>query len=140
MQTEQDPFEVATAQADNLMSMLGEIDPPRTLLGLKQAISSGDIGQLRTAQFELLVDQTLLFDTEGEGEAISLVPTTATMTQDDPMTREKMRYVYSYGIKMFMAGFLEQDKLQEIVLERLAKKVGLDGPSFDVWLEMPAVV
>lgn len=140
MQEGPDPFEMATAQADNLMIMLGDVDPPASLPGVKAAIQSGDLGQLRLAQFKLLIDQTLLYDTEGEGEDTRLVPTVATMQRDDEMAKEKMRYVYAYGIKMFMAGFLEQDQLQEVVLERLAKPVGLDGPGFDKWLEMPAVV
>mmetsp|Transcript_4345 Transcript_4345/g.14026 ORF Transcript_4345/g.14026 Transcript_4345/m.14026 type:complete len:180 (+) Transcript_4345:130-669(+) len=140
MQEEPDPFEMATAQGDSLMMMLGNLEPPPSLPGLKEAISSGDLGKLRVAQFELLIDQTLMYDTEGEGDSIRLQPTAATMAQDDDLTKEKMRYVYAYGIKMFMAGFLEQETLQEIILERLAKKVGLDGPGFDQWLEMPAVV
>ena len=129
MQSDANPFELATAQADNMMNMLGELDPPPSLLGLKQAVSSGDIDQLRAAQFELLVDQTLLYDTAGDDETgMTLVPTTATMAQDDEITKEKMRYVYSYGIKMFMAGFLKQENLQEIVIERLAKKVTITHP------------
>ena len=44
------------------------------------------------------------------------------------------------GIKMFMSELLTQEQLQEIVLQKLAAKVELDGPAFDKWLEVPAVV
>ena len=44
------------------------------------------------------------------------------------------------GIKMFMSELLTQEQLQEIVLQKLAARVELDGPAFDKWLEVPAVV
>ena len=84
------------------------------------------------------------------------------MEQDDPLTKEKMRYAYrrrdpgpafppppptpllpsthSYGIKMFMAEMVTQEQLQEVVLEKLASRVNMDGAALDKWLEVPAVV
>ena len=84
------------------------------------------------------------------------------MEQDDPLTKEKMRYAYrrrdpgpafppppptpllpsthSYGLNMFMADMIEQEALQAVVMEKLAGKVGLDGAGLDQWLDMPAVV
>ena len=41
---------------------------------------------------------------------------------------------------MFMADMIEQEALQAVVMEKLAGKVGLDGPGLDQWLDMPAVV
>ena len=58
---------------------------------------------------------------------------------DDPKVKEKMAYIYSYGITMFKRNFIAGDALKEIVLERIAGRIGMDGPTFDQWLEIPAV-
>ena len=59
--------------------------------------------------------------------------------KDDDEVKKKLRYVYGYGITMYMRGMLEEDFLKEMVLERLAGRVGLDGAAFDQYLDMPAV-
>lgn len=115
----QDALEQASASADAFYSMLGDLQPPpSSLASLKDAIASGDLKKVRVAQYNLLIDQTLLCeawpgtrrrhtsthdatlshagtdDVEGEGEGATLVPTAAKMEQDDPLTKEKMRYAY----------------------------------------------
>ena len=52
----------------------------------------------------------------------------------------KMAYCYEYGIKMFTRGLIKEDDLKQVVIEKLAGRVGLDGPKFDQWLGTPAVV
>ena len=87
---------------------------------------------------------------------------------DDPKVQEKMRYVYSCenapagsncnapdtaphrasrahlalpdGISMFKKGFITEDALKDAVLNKVASRVSMDGPGFDKWLEVPAVV
>jgi hypothetical protein len=54
--------------------------------------------------------------------------------------REKLAYIYSYGITMFKRGMLDGDSLKEIVLADIAGRVNMDGPEFDKWLEIPAAV
>ena len=51
-----------------------------------------------------------------------------------------MAYCYEYGIKMFTRGLIKEDDLKQVVIEKLAGRVGLDGPKFDEWLGTPAVV
>ena len=41
---------------------------------------------------------------------------------------------------MFMAEMVTQEQLQEVVLEKLASRVNMDGAALDKWLEVPAVV
>ena len=40
---------------------------------------------------------------------------------------------------MFKRGYISEDALKDAVLNKVAAKVGMDGPSFDKWLEIPAV-
>ena len=47
--------------------------------------------------------------------------------KDDDEVKKKLRYVYGYGITMYMRGMLKEDFLKEMVLERLAGRVGLDA-------------
>ena len=57
-----------------------------------------------------------------------------------PAVASKMAYCYEYGIKMFTRGLIKEDDLKQVVIEKLAGRVGLDGPKFDQWLGTPAVV
>ena len=88
----------------------------------------------------LLVDQALDYDTlETDGQVV-LVPTSVDYTNlEDPRIKDKMKYVYTYGIGMYTRGMMEAEQLKAIVLERLAGRIGMDGPAFDRYLEMPAV-
>ena len=58
---------------------------------------------------------------------------------DDPKVKEKLAYIYTYGISMFKRGYISQDALKDAVLNNVASRVGMDGPAFDQWLEIPAV-
>ena len=40
---------------------------------------------------------------------------------------------------MFQRGFIAEDKLKDLVLNKVAARVGMDGPSLDKWLNIPAV-
>ena len=132
-------LEQATAMCDRCVSMMNdECTPPTALADLKDAIASGDLPAVRVAQLSLLIEQTLSFDVSEDGV---LSPTALDVSnKDDEEVMGKYQYLYSYGIKMFTAGLVPQDKLQQIVLEKLAARVGLDGPAFDKWLQVPAVV
>ena len=54
--------------------------------------------------------------------------------------REKLAYIYSYGITMFKRGLIKPAPLQKIVEERVAGRVGLDGPGLDQFLNVPAAM
>ena len=58
---------------------------------------------------------------------------------EDEEVMKKMTYIYTYGISMFKKGLIEEEALKDAVLNRLAAKVGKDGPGFDQWLAIPAV-
>ena len=128
----------ATAAIDQLLGMLGEdVDPPATLMPLKTAISEGDQGDISAALYCVLIEQALDYDNK-EGK---LYKTDVDFgNKDDPRVREKIAYIYSYGITMFKRGFIQAEPLQKIVVERIASRIGLDGPALDKWLEIPAAM
>lgn len=53
--------------------------------------------------------------------------------------REKIGYVYTYGISMFKRGYINEGDLKDAVINKVAGRVGMDGPALDKWLEIPAV-
>jgi len=133
-----DIAESASRAIDTLVGMLDDgVSPPPSLLALKQAIESGESETIAKALYELLVEQTLDFDMSEERK---LVETKVDYSQtDNALVREKMLYVYTYGISMFKRGYISGDALKEVVLEKVAARVGMDGPEFDKWLNIPAV-
>ena len=131
-----------SAQAiDQMLSMLEEgVDPPPSLMQLKVSLTEEDEAAMRTNIYLLLVDQSLDYDTVEKDGMVVLVPTVVDyMNAEDPVVKEKMKYVYSYGIQMYKRGIIEAEQLKKIVLDRLAGRIGMDGPTFDRYLEMPAV-
>eukprot|EP00316_Scyphosphaera_apsteinii_P021375 CAMPEP_0119303138 /NCGR_PEP_ID=MMETSP1333-20130426/4624_1 /TAXON_ID=418940 /ORGANISM="Scyphosphaera apsteinii, Strain RCC1455" /LENGTH=173 /DNA_ID=CAMNT_0007305731 /DNA_START=45 /DNA_END=566 /DNA_ORIENTATION=+ len=131
--------DLATASIDNVLRMCGEdVEPPKSLVSLKLAVKNDDEVAMSTGMYNVLVEQTLDYDTVGEGEAMRLKATSLDYSQtDDDRVKQKMRYVYSYGISMYQRGLIAPELLKDIVLNRLASRVGMDGPAFDQWLEMP---
>ena len=55
---------------------------------------------------------------------------------DVPELKARLKSVYTYGIQMLLNGFIAEEDLKECVLERLAAKVGMDGPKLDEFLDM----
>ena len=107
--------EKATAAMDQMLSMLSEgVDPPASLITLKQAVSSGDNKEITKALYSVLIDQTLDYDVTEEG---MLVNTKADYSkpEEDELVKEKMMYIYGYGITMFKRGFIEPEPLKELV-------------------------
>ena len=58
---------------------------------------------------------------------------------DDEKVREKMAYIYQYGISMLKRGYISQDALMDAVLTKIASRVGMTGEQFDQWLAIPKV-
>jgi len=131
--------ETATAAIDNVLGMLGEdTEPPKGLVAVKAAVADGEKLKIGNAMYLLLVEQCLDYDVTEEGV---MVPTVMDYSKtDDPKVREKMQYIYTYGISMFKKEFISQEDLMDAVLTKVASRVGMDGPAFDKWLEMPAAV
>merc|ERR1712113_465135 len=119
--------DMATAAMDQLLRMLPEgMDPPESLLTLKSAISEAGDGTITEALYAVMIDQTLDYDVTAEG---MLAETKADYSnhETDPLVREKVSYIYSYGITMFKRG-------------KIDARVGLDGAGLDKWLAIPSAV
>ena len=108
-------------------------------MALKDAVGEGELAAVRIAQYVLLIDQTLDYELDPETSKVSASALDLSKT-DDEVVVTKMRYLYTYGIKMYMAEMVTQDQLQAVVLEKLASRVNMDGAALDKWLEVPAVV
>jgi len=130
--------ETATAAMDSMMGALGpDVDPPKAMLPLKEAISSGDPLEIGSALYSLVVENALDYDVS-EDKAI-VKSDLDFSNRDDPRVRDKITYAYTYGIGMFKRGFIAEDALKDAVINKVAARVDLDGPGLDKWLEMPAV-
>ena len=132
-------LEQANKMVDSFVDMLGDLTPPPSLMALKDAIGEGELAAVRVAQYVLLIDQTLDYDLDEATSKVSVLTLDFTKTDDEVLVT-KMRYLYTYGIKMYMAEMVTQDELQAVVLEKLASRVNMDGAALDQWLEVPAVV
>lgn len=129
--------ETASAAIDSILQMLGdETPPPKTMINVKTAVQEGDAMEIGNQLYLLLIEQTLDYDIEDS----QMVPTKVDYgNTDDPKVMEKMSYIYGYGISMFKRGYIKEDDLKDAVLNKVAGRVGMDGPAFDKWLQMPAV-
>jgi hypothetical protein len=169
--------ETAMAAIDSCMQMLeGDTEPPQGLLPLKNAVAEGESLGIGAALYELLIEQCLEYEMTEDKTMVKGNVDYSNM--EDPKVREKIGYIYSYGISMFQRGFIAEDKLKDVrpatadqqptrshrhvpttdtdhlcmcvrvctssvrtqlVLNKVASRVGMDGPKLDQWLNMPAV-
>ena len=129
--------ETATAAMDSIMQMLSdEAEPPKNLIAVKNAVSGGDALAIGEALYLLLAEQALDYDMK-DG---MMYPTAVDYSNtDDEKVREKMAYIYQYGISMLKRGYISQDALMDAVLTKIASRVGMTGEQFDQWLAIPKV-
>jgi len=129
--------DTANSAIDQVMSMLGDVQPPASLTDLKEAIADGDSIDIAKKLFLVLLDQSIQYDVTDDR---TLVPTTVDFTAtEDPRVRDKLAYIYTYGITMYQRGYIPGDWLEGVILDKVASRVGMDGPAFDQWLQIPAV-
>ena len=129
--------ERATAAIDTIMGMMGEgVDPPTSLIDLKNSVSAGDPMDIGDKMYLLLCEQSLDYDLV---DGTMVKSTLDYSNKDDPKVKEKIGYVYSYGINMYKMGLVSGDRLKDAVLSKVASRVSMTGEELDKWLEIPAV-
>lgn len=137
-QEEVDMAETATAAMDSMMAALSpDVDPPKAMMGLKEAIQDGEPLQIGSALYDLVVENALDYDVNED--KVIVKSDIDFSNRDDPRVRDKITYAYTYGIGMFKRGYIAEDALKDAVINKVAARVNLDGPGLDKWLEMPAV-
>jgi len=133
-----DLAETATAAIDSLMSALSpEVEPPKALMPLKSAIQGGDQAEIAKSLYLLVVENALDYDVNADKVIVKSEVDYGNL--DDPRVREKIGYVYTYGISMFKRGYINEGDLKDAVINHVAGRVGMNGPALDKWLEIPAV-
>ncbi|KAL1528439.1 hypothetical protein AB1Y20_009786 [Prymnesium parvum] len=131
--------ELGMSSIDNMLRMLGDLEPPQVLRDLKAAVEEGDESEIKTGLYKMLIVQALEYELSDDGMLKPSSLDFSDLSTDEEAKKETMRYVYSYGITMYKRGLIELEPLQELVLSQLAGRVGMDGKRFDEWLEMPRV-
>ena len=131
--------ESATGAIDSIMGMLSDdAEPPKELITVKTAVQEGEPMAIGAALYGLLVEQALDYDMK-EGTMVTTSVDWANVDTADDKVREKMAYIYTYGINMFKRGYISEDSLKDAILNKVACRVGMDGPTFDKWLDIPKV-
>jgi Ca2+-binding EF-hand superfamily protein len=124
----------------NVMSSLVEgAEPPLEVSELKQSIEAGELPGIGSALYKLVVKQTLDFDMlNGTMSPSSVANKDAKdlTTEELDEIKKRMLYCYRYGVNMVVEGYFSVDLLGEIVVNRLASRMGMDGPSLERWLEV----
>lgn len=126
--------EAAVGAAEKIMSMLGDnVEVPKEILSVKQAVEEGEPMAIGTALYKMLTWQTLEYDMNNG----TMVPTVADYAnKEDLRVREKVGYIYRYGIHMAMRGLLSDDALEDVVVTSVASRLGMDGVALDKWLNI----
>mmetsp|Transcript_14469 Transcript_14469/g.45588 ORF Transcript_14469/g.45588 Transcript_14469/m.45588 type:complete len:170 (+) Transcript_14469:86-595(+) len=128
--------QMAQEQTKKLRQMLGALAGPPELERLEAGISSGaSTEELGVAMFDLLVTMTLDFRNQDSGAIEPVEEPGGSLPQSDEV-RQKLQYLYTYGIRMMTTGLLSVDSLKDLVLKRLAARVGMDGKELDDWLDV----
>ena len=131
--------EQAAGAMDQLLNLLGDLEPPEALRELKMAtMDDADAPTIRALLYKLVIVQQLDYNLL-EGDEPRLEEAKFDFkNKDDAELVGRMQYVYSYGIKMFQAGMITEEALKPIILDELCARVGMTGEELDQWLAMPA--
>jgi len=106
-------------------------EPPTEVSDLKVAIEGGDESSIAAALYLLVVRQALDFDTLNG----TMVPTLTDYTDtDDEKVQGRLMYAYRYGVNMAAQRYFSVAVLTDVVVNKLASRVNMDGPTFEAWL------
>mmetsp|Transcript_20261 Transcript_20261/g.26228 ORF Transcript_20261/g.26228 Transcript_20261/m.26228 type:complete len:172 (-) Transcript_20261:54-569(-) len=127
--------ELAQNQVDKLRETLGSTPPPPELIKLEADIKRDASKQeLGLSMFNLLITMTLDYDNvDGYIEPALDLPEILPQSED---MRQKMTYLYTYGMRMNASDLLSLGDLKDTILNRMAKRVGLSGEDLDNWLDV----
>mmetsp|Transcript_1053 Transcript_1053/g.2090 ORF Transcript_1053/g.2090 Transcript_1053/m.2090 type:complete len:199 (+) Transcript_1053:64-660(+) len=119
--------------AEGSTSVLAEgVSAPPAAAKLQAAYDEGDASKMYALGLEFLIDMELGYDVGDDGKCRP-----ATETYDDPAneaTRSKLPALYGQAMNMlYFAGPETSATIKEIVLEKLARRVGMEGAAFDEW-------
>ena len=131
--------EQAASAMDQMLNLLGDLEPPEALRELKFAMmDDADAAKIRALLYKCVIVQQLDYNlVEEDPPRLEKAAFDFKNREDDELIG-RMQYVYSYGIKMFQAGMISEADLKPIVLEELCGRVGMTGEELDQWLAMPA--
>lgn len=128
--------DMARDQATNLRTILGTVPPPPELLALETSVEKGAASvELGQKMFELLCTMTLDFVTDPVSKTVKPAENPEVL-EKTPELQSKMTYLYTYGMRMLTGGLMEIDTLKDLVVEKLATRVGMTGEELDAWLDV----
>lgn len=128
--------DMAKDQAKNLRTILGSMPAPPELVALEASVEKGAAAvELGQKMFELLCTMTLDFVTDPESKTVKPAENPDVLDKT-PELQSKMTYLYTYGMRMLTSGLLEIDTLKELIVAKLASRVGMTGEELDAWLDV----
>lgn len=111
------------------------VDPPPEVDALRKALDEGaDEETLMTRVYELMCEQAMLFDQDPETGMFVVTEADYVTGRDVPELKEKIGYIYGYGMGLVTEGMLGVEACKGIVQSRLIERTGLAPEEFDKWL------
>ena len=94
-QEEPNYAELATTAIDNMIRMLGDMEPPAAVRDLKAAVAAEDVDAIQTGMYDMLITQALDYQVQEDGTLTKNKFDFSDLSVDEDSKKETMRYVYS---------------------------------------------
>jgi hypothetical protein len=109
--------------------------PPEAIAKLDEALKAKDYVAMYIGLYEVTIEGELAFQLNDDQLLEPLDGSLDWTNTEDETVKTKMSYLYRMGLNMLSGGSPEvQEKIKELVFEKLVKKTGLEGKAFDDWL------
>lgn len=111
------------------------VAPPPALAKLNEAYKAEDAAAMFLGIYEVTIEGECTYQVNADQLLEPFNPEIDWTNTDDEVVKAKMKYLYSMGLRMLgSAGPETTEKIKQMVMEKLVKRVGLDGKAFDDWL------
>ena len=89
---------------------------------------------LAAAIYVLMIERGMTYDEDPDTGILTPTNFDIANNLDVPQVQKEFAFLYDYGMKLIANGYVEMEKVKEIVQERLIQRTGLSPQQFDAWL------
>ncbi|CAB9505074.1 expressed unknown protein [Seminavis robusta] len=122
----------------NVQGSLGEgvegVPELDALRALRQDDASPTEEELSIGIYELMIERGMTYDEDPDNGVLTPTDFDIQANLDVPEVKEEFLYLYKYGMNLVTKGFVDVEKLAEVVKKRLIARTGKTPEEFDAWL------
>ena len=127
--------QAASMLTEGVKGFADGVSLPDSIGKLELAVKDDDIGSIYASMFEVTIDSNLDYEPDEDKKLRPSTTEYSAATMDDTAVQQRVAALYGMGMRMLLAaGPATSEKIKDVVLRKLATRMGMDGKALDDWV------